>query len=97
VLKKNITKKDLIKKINFKKGYSFNFSKKLCDDLIIIIIKNIKNGYLNIKNFGSFKIIYKNERIGRNPKTNEEFKISARNSLSFNASKKLTKELNNLK
>ena len=46
-------------------------------------------------NIGSFRLLNKNERVGRNPKTSETFKISARSSISFKASKKLIKDLNN--
>ena len=39
-------------------------------------MKNInQEKYLNLKNIGTFKIINKKERIGRNPKTKEEFYI----------------------
>ena len=92
---KNFTKKDLIKILNLKTGFSLNFSKKLCNDIIFIIIQNIKNGHLNIKNFGKFKTINKKERIGRNPKTGEEFPILARKMISFNPSKKIILSLKN--
>ena len=45
-------------------------------------------------NIGSFKVIQKKERTGRNPKNSKNYTISARKSLSFIASKKLTKLLN---
>ena len=38
-----------------------------------ILIKNISTGKYNLKNIGTFKIVFKKERLGRNPKTNEEF------------------------
>ena len=42
------------------------------------MIEIINKDKLNLKNFGSFKILKKKERLGRNPKTKEEFIISAR-------------------
>ena len=42
----------------------------------------------------SFKLSKKNERIGRNPKTKEEFLISERKSIRFIVSKNLSKVLN---
>ena len=87
-------KKDLVENLSVKTGYSLKFSKKLIDDLIDIIIDCIKSGHLNLKNIGSIKTIYKKERIGRNPKTREEFKISSRKSVSFLPSKKLLSKLN---
>ena len=40
------------------------------------------------------EIISKNERIGRNPKTKEQFLIKKRKSISFISSKNLTKIIN---
>jgi len=90
----NFKKEDLIKILNSKTGFSSNFSKKVIDDLINILSLNIKFGYLNIKNLGAFKIINKKERIGRNPKTKEQFVITERKTISFIPSKKISKELN---
>ena len=54
----------------------------------------IKNNNLVLKNIGTFKLSTKNERIGRNPKTKEEFLISKRKSIRFIVSKNLSKVLN---
>ena len=43
-------------------------------------------------NFGTFKINYNKERIGRNPKTKEEYVIGARNIITFKVSKNILKE-----
>jgi len=96
VLKKDFKKIDLIKDLSLKTGYSQNYSKKIVDDLINIFIQNIKSGNLNLKNIGSFKLLNKKERIGRNPKTKEEFIISSRKSLSFTSSKKIIDNLNKI-
>ena len=69
---KSLKKKDLVNNLSLKTGFSLNYSKKVVDDFIEIIIQNIKSGELILKNFGSFKVIYKNERIGRNPKTKKK-------------------------
>lgn len=86
----NLKKIDLIKNLSLKTGLSKNLSKKIVDDLINIIIKNIKSGKLNLKNIGLIKTINKKERVGRNPKTKEEFKISARKVTSYTPSKSIT-------
>ena len=83
----NFKKEDLIKNLNNKLGYSSNYSKKLINDLIDILITNVITGKLILKNLGTFKLINKSERIGRNPKTKEEFKITARKTISFVVSK----------
>ena len=87
---KNFNKQDIINHLSNKTGYSINLSKKLINDFIDIIIINIRDGNLNLKNIGSYKLIHKNERIGRNPKTKEEFIISSRKSIRFIPSKKLS-------
>ena len=96
MIRKNLTKKDIIKDLAFKTGFPFIYSKKLLSDLIEFIIQNIKNDNLILKNLGSFKIIYKKDRIGRNPKNKEKFIISARKSVSFGPSKKLSNQLNEI-
>tara|TARA_Y100000591_G_scaffold141756_1_gene121758 strand:- start:45 stop:335 length:291 start_codon:yes stop_codon:yes gene_type:complete len=90
----NIKKIDIIKDLSDKVGYSANYSKKIIDDLIDVILQSIKNGHLNLKNIGSFKIIFKKARIGRNPKTKKEHVISQRKSISFSPSKSLLTNLN---
>ncbi len=89
-MSKNFNKQDIINHLSYKTGYSINLSKKLINDFIDIIIINIRDGNLNLKNIGSYKLIHKNERIGRNPKTKEEFIISSRKSIRFIPSKKLS-------
>ena len=93
---KSLKKKNLVNNLSLKTGFSLNYSKKIIDDFIKIIIQNIKSGQLILKNFGSFKVIYKNERIGRNPKTKKKFLISSRKTISFIPSKKISDNLNKL-
>ena len=96
VNKKNIKKIDIAKNINKQTGFSVQYSKKLVDDLIKLLINNIKNGHLVLKNLGSFSLIKKKSRLGRNPKTKEEFIINSRLSISFKSSKTMRDDLNNL-
>ena len=92
----NITKKQVSNKIYNKIGLSKSYVNKITDDLINILKHIICNKNTNFKNFGSFRILYKKERIGRNPKTKILFKINSRKSLSFLASKKLQNKINRL-
>ena len=80
---------DLIKRLSKKTGYSKNYSKKLLEDFLKILTDQIVLGDFNLKNVGVFKIIHKNERIGRNPKTKEEHLIKSRKVISFKKSNKL--------
>ena len=77
----------------------FGFNRKLCldivNDIIEIIIEGLQNDKkVKIHNFGTFKMNNKKSRIGRNPKTKEEYNISSRNVITFKASKILLKFIN---
>ena len=93
----NFTKKDIIKYLSKKTGFSELLSKNIINDLLKTLVEIIKTENLNLKNIGTFKLIDKNERIGRNPKTNEEFIISSRKSISFSPSKRIVNLLNQVK
>ena len=96
MFKNNLTKNDLANKLTVSTGYSKIFSDKLVNDLVEIIVQNIRSGKFHLKNVGSFKLIFKKERIGRNPKTKKEFIISPRKQISFTLSKKIINNLNKL-
>ena len=97
MLKKNLTRETLTNKIYQNIGLSKNISNLLVSDLFDEIINGlIKNDQVKISSFGTFKTIKKNERIGRNPKTKEEKRISSRVVVSFRASKQLKKKINSL-
>ena len=89
-----LKKEDLVKNLVKKKCFSLRISKEIVDSIIDELIFTIKNYNLILKNIGSFKILKKKERIGRNPRTQEKYLISSRNSISFTTSKKLIKLLN---
>ena len=93
-IKINFTKKNISKKIELKIGLSNLYINEIIDDFINILKNLGKENQLNVKNFGVFRIINKNERLGRNPKNKKIYKIKARKSLSFIASKKLNKKMN---
>lgn len=92
--KNSFVKVNIINNLSKSTGFSNSFSKKLINDLINVLIESIKNNEFILKNIGTFKIIIKKERIGRNPKTKDEFIISSRKSISFKAAKKIIKTLN---
>ena len=97
ITKINTVKKEIIKEIHSIFGTSENNIKKITQDIIDVLIETlIEKKKINIKNFGSFQIIYKSERKGRNPKTKEEFNIKSRNSISFKTSKVLKQKMNEI-
>ena len=92
----NLSKRDISKLISFKLGFSNTYIVEVINDLITSIKDQTKINGLNIKNFATFNIINKNQRIGRNPKNKKIYNIAARKSLSFVVSKKLNDKINNI-
>tara|TARA_B100000035_G_scaffold101686_1_gene86225 strand:- start:44 stop:355 length:312 start_codon:yes stop_codon:yes gene_type:complete len=75
----NLTKKDLINSVYMQLGFSKQISEILIEDFLKNIVENlILEKKIKITNFGTFSIREKKERIGRNPKTNENKIISNR-------------------
>ncbi len=93
-IKKSLTKKEIVNSIRSTIGFSTLHIENITDDIIdsLIDILMVKKK-VTIKNFGSFSIIFKKQREGRNPKTKEKFVISSRNSVSFKSSNYLKKRI----
>tara|TARA_B100000963_G_scaffold318189_1_gene299116 strand:- start:243 stop:539 length:297 start_codon:yes stop_codon:yes gene_type:complete len=87
-MRDNLTKKDIINSIYMQLGFSKKILDVILEDILDIIVKNLKNNKkVKISNFGTFEIRYKKERKGRNPKTKEVKIVSARNVVLFKPSK----------
>ena len=96
MINKNFTRKDLSNKIIKKLGFTKNLSSKIVDDFFeILILEIIKSNKIKISSFGSFTILHKKERIGRNPKTKIEVKIRPRKDVKFKSSSLLKEKFNN--
>ena len=94
MINNNLKKIDFSKDLSETTGFPFSMSEKIINDMILICSEMIKNNNLVLKNIGSFRLIEKKERLGRNPKTNEEYLISKRKSVRFVVSKNLSNMLN---
>ena len=91
----NFTREDIAESLHA----DFGLTKKDCivfvNDIIHIITEGLTtSGYVKIHNFGSFKVIRKKSRIGRNPKTMEDVIINERNVLKFKPSKMILNYIN---
>ena len=86
-------KKDIVNNISSKTLISSKDSSKILDSFLGVI-KNQNNKNITLAKFGSFLLINTPRRIGRNPKTKEEYEIRARKKLSFKASNKIKSLLN---
>ena len=93
----NLTKKDLVNLVYMQLGFSKQISENLIEEFFSLISLNLKDQKkIKFSKFGTFSLREKKQRIGRNPKTREEKKISKRNVILFKASKEF-KELINKK
>ncbi len=93
--KSTVTKADIVEKVYQKIG----FSKKEASELVEMVFGTLKDVLQNgdkvkISGFGNFVVRGKNERVGRNPQTGEQIKISARRVLTFRPSQVLKAMMN---
>ena len=94
----NITKNDITKMIKINYGLPISYSEKLFDYLFDILKKGLKNdGIIKISGFGTFKVLFKQKRIGMNPKTGFKYPINARKVVIFSPSKVIKNKFNGKK
>ena len=95
MVKKNFNRKNLSNKIYQNLGFSKNFSSTIVDNFFEIMTSElIRSNKVKISSFGTFKVMSKKERIGRNPKTQIEAKITSRKVVKFKPSLIIKKKLN---
>ena len=86
-------KKDIVKNIS-SKAFITSKSSSLVLEAFLSFIKQNKRNKIKISNFGTYYLHKSPARIGRNPKTKEEFKIPAARKLAFKVSNKVKSILN---
>ena len=97
MVKKNFTRKDLSYKIYQNLGFSKSYSSTVIDNFFETLIQELlRSNKIKISSFGTFKVIHKKKRIGRNPKTKEEAIIVPRKIVKFTPSLLVKQKLNNL-
>ena len=91
----NLTKKDLVNLTYMQIGFSKQVSESLIEEFFSLIVYNLrKEKKIKLSKFGTFSIRLKKSRVGRNPKTKEEKKISERNVVLFKPSKEFKNFIN---
>ena len=88
-----MTKAELVKAIKAKAGLSSKAAaENALDSVLQVITKALAKGdKVTFTGFGSFTVVKRKARAGRNPKTGKAIKIPARNSIKFKAGKLLKK------
>ena len=89
----SITKKVLAQNISQKLGLSQKDSLFFVNSFFRALTDN-RNSIININKFGTFSYKKTPERIGRNPKTLQEFIIKSRQRLIFKPSDRIKKTIN---
>lgn len=90
-----ITRMKLSEAVYQELGLSRNDCAMFVDDFFDIITNELAKGKsVKISGFGTFSLIKKAQRIGRNPKTGEEAVITPRKVISFKASQHLKDAVN---
>ena len=91
-----MTKADIIEKVYDNLG---GLSKKESAEIVELVFETIKNTLergekIKISGFGNFVVRQKKERVGRNPQTGDEIKITPRRVLTFKPSQVLKNDIN---
>ena len=95
MLIKNFTRKNLSDNVHQNLGFSKNISSLIIDDFFeSLIAELIKFNKIKISSFGTFEVVDRKERMGRNPKTKIEAKIVARKVVKFKPSNAFKEKLN---
>ncbi len=90
-----LTKKELAQNLSDQTELSFADAKKFVDLFFDTIKEQLNSGKtVKISGFGTFDIVQTKERVGRNPKTMEEFPIPSKRKVKFTVSPKVKKSIN---
>jgi nucleoid DNA-binding protein len=91
----SLGKKDIIKNISIKTHITNIVSSQLLESFLNQIKSNIiNNNNIKISNFGAFCLHTTPRRLGRNPKSMQEYQIPEIKKASFKASKRIKSIIN---
>ena len=89
-----LTKKELAQNLSDQTELSFADAKKFVDLFFDTIKEQLNSGKtVKLSGFGTFDIVQTKERIGRNPKTMEEFPIPSKRKVKFTVTLKVKKSI----
>ena len=91
----NLTKKDLSAILRKELKLSVDISDSLVDECFQVIKTNLRSQKnIKLSGFGSFETYITKERIGRNPKSMENYMIPSKNKVRFSPTSKAKHFLN---
>ena len=90
-----LTKKELAQNLSDQTELPLADAKKFVDLFFDTIKEQLNSGKtVKLSGFGTFDIVQTKERVGRNPKTMEEFPIPSKRKVKFTVSPKVKKSIN---
>ena len=90
-----LTKKELAQNLSDQTELSLADAKNFVDLFFDTIKEQLNSGKtVKLSGFGTFDIVQTKERVGRNPKTMEEFPIPSKRKVKFTVSPKIKKSIN---
>ena len=90
----SFTKSDIATNISKKTLISNRLAKQLLDTFIQVVVSSSKKQNIKITGFGTFENKLTPSRVGRNPKTGEEFMIAERTKLRLITSNFIKEKIN---
>ena len=94
-LRSDFNKKELAQNLSDQTELSLADAKKFVDLFFDTIKEQLNSGKtVKLSGFGTFDIVQTKERVGRNPKTMEEFPIPSKRKVKFTVSPKVKKSIN---
>ena len=91
-----LTKKDIVRQIAAELKVPQTLTKEVLQRCLDNIIETVmQKGRIELRNFGVFEVRRRAARKARNPRTNEEIHIPAKNVVTFQVGKNVAKRLQN--
>lgn len=92
-----MTKKEIAKQIADRHGIDQVIAKRAVQDVLDSITDSLlKSGRIELRNFGVFEVKRRAPRVARNPRTNEQVRVPARNVVIFQPGKALAEQVGQL-
>lgn len=88
------SKADITKTLKNDLNITMDVSHRFFDSFLKIILNNVSSKKIKISKFGTLRFKYTPERVGRNPKNGDIFKIDSMQKLSFHPSSYIKKKIN---
>lgn len=89
-----MNKKDIIKKIAESTGVTQKDATIIVDEFLSVIVENVQTDKVSIAGFGTFEVVERAARMGRNPQTSEEIMIPASKAPKFKPAKAFKDSVN---